>query len=151
MLVLEDLTHIRENRDYGAFLNRRLHGWGFAKMHVQLRYKTTENRIRVETVKPAYTSKSCLRVESVRLKSNGRIPRRSRRGRDQSFGPERSGLFVCARTLQAIRAREHELRPSSEQVAYLKRALQNYSGCVCCSTRYHGGIAVLLIIATNYS
>lgn len=120
MLVLEDLTHICENRDYGAFLNRRLHGWGFAKMHAQLRYKTAENEIRVETVKHAYTSKSCLRVESVSLKSNGRIPRRERRRRGQSFSPERLGLLVCARTLQAIRAREHELRPSSVQVAYLK-------------------------------
>ncbi|ELZ03217.1 IS1341-type transposase [Natrialba chahannaoensis JCM 10990] len=59
VLVLEDLTHIRESMDYGAFMNRRLHGWGFAKMHAQLRYKATEKGIRVETVNPAYTSKSC--------------------------------------------------------------------------------------------
>ncbi len=59
VLVLEDLTHIRENMDYGAFMNRRLHGWGFAKMHAQLRYKAAEKGIRVETVNPAYTSKTC--------------------------------------------------------------------------------------------
>uniref|UniRef100_UPI0013008B17 RNA-guided endonuclease InsQ/TnpB family protein n=1 Tax=Saliphagus sp. LR7 TaxID=2282654 RepID=UPI0013008B17 len=59
VLVLEDLTHIRENMDYGAFMNRRLHGWGFAKMHAQIRYKATEKGIRVETVNPAYTSKTC--------------------------------------------------------------------------------------------
>ncbi len=59
VLVLEDLTHIRENMDYGAFMNRRLHGWGFAKMHAQIRYKAAENGIRVETVNPAYTSKTC--------------------------------------------------------------------------------------------
>ncbi|WP_101296869.1 RNA-guided endonuclease InsQ/TnpB family protein [Halegenticoccus soli] len=59
VLVLEDLTHIRENMDYGSFMNRRLHGWGFAKMHAQLRYKAAEKGIRVETVNPAYTSKSC--------------------------------------------------------------------------------------------
>ena len=59
VLVLEDLTHIRENMDYGAFMNRRLHGWGFAKMHAQIRYKAAEKGIRVETVNPAYTSKTC--------------------------------------------------------------------------------------------
>jgi Putative transposase DNA-binding domain len=55
----EDLTHIQENMDYGAFMNRRLHGWGFANLHAQIRYKTAENGIRVETVDPAYTSKTC--------------------------------------------------------------------------------------------
>ncbi|WP_312911954.1 RNA-guided endonuclease InsQ/TnpB family protein [Natronosalvus caseinilyticus] len=59
VLVLEDLTHIRENMDYGAFMNRRLHGWGFAKMHAQIRYKAAEKGICVETVNPAYTSKTC--------------------------------------------------------------------------------------------
>jgi len=33
VLVLEDLTDIRENMDYGEYMNRRLHGWGFAKLH----------------------------------------------------------------------------------------------------------------------
>lgn len=59
VLVLKDLTHIRENMDYGAFMNRRLHGWGFVKMHAQIQYKAAEKRIRVDTVNPAYTSKTC--------------------------------------------------------------------------------------------
>ncbi|MEE6210346.1 transposase [Salarchaeum sp. III] len=59
VLVLEDLTHIRENMDYGAFMNRRLHGWGFAKMHAQICYKAAEKGLRVRTVNPAYTSKTC--------------------------------------------------------------------------------------------
>ena len=59
VLVLEDLTYIRESMDYGAYMNRRLHGWGFAKMHAQLCYKAAERGIPVETVNPAYTSKSC--------------------------------------------------------------------------------------------
>jgi IS605 OrfB family transposase len=59
VLVLEDLTYIRENMDYGAFMNRRLHGWAFAKMQAQLTYKAAEKGIRVETVNPAYTSKTC--------------------------------------------------------------------------------------------
>ena len=59
VLVLEDLTHIREEMDYGAFMNRRLHGWGFATIHAQLCYKAAERGIPVETVDPAYTSKTC--------------------------------------------------------------------------------------------
>jgi putative transposase len=39
-------------------MNRRLHGWGFVKMHSQIRYKAAEKRIRVETVNSAYTSKT---------------------------------------------------------------------------------------------
>lgn len=59
VLAVEDLTHIRENMDYGAFMNRRLHGWGFAKMHAQIQYKAAERGIRVESVNPAYTSTTC--------------------------------------------------------------------------------------------
>lgn len=66
VLVLENLTYIRENMDYGAFMNRRLHGWGFAKLHAQIRYKAKERGIPVEEapiptpdVNPAYTSQTC--------------------------------------------------------------------------------------------
>ena len=59
VLVLEDLTYIRENMDYGEYMNRRLHGWGFAKLHAQIRYKAAEKGIPVETVDPQNTSKAC--------------------------------------------------------------------------------------------
>ena len=59
VLVLEDLTYIRENMDYGAYMNRRLHGWGFAKLHAQIRYKAAEKGIPVGTVNPRNTSKAC--------------------------------------------------------------------------------------------
>jgi len=59
VLVLEDLTYIRESMDYGEYLNRRLHGWGFAKLHAQIRYKAVEKGIPVETVNPRNTSKEC--------------------------------------------------------------------------------------------
>ncbi len=59
VLVLEDLTHIRESMDYGEYMNRRLHGWGFAKLHAQIRYKAVEKGIPVETVNPRNTSKEC--------------------------------------------------------------------------------------------
>ncbi len=59
VLVLEDLTHIREHMDDGTFMDRGLLGWGFAKLYAQLRYKAAAKGIRVETVHPAYTSKTC--------------------------------------------------------------------------------------------
>ena len=59
VLVLEDLTHIRESMDYGEYMNRRLHGGGFAKPHAQIRYKAVEKGIPVETVNPRNTSKEC--------------------------------------------------------------------------------------------
>ncbi|AXR79937.1 IS1341-type transposase (plasmid) [Natrarchaeobaculum sulfurireducens] len=55
VLVLEDLTYIRENMDYGEYMNRRLHGWAFAKLHAQIRYKAAEKGIPVETVNPRNT------------------------------------------------------------------------------------------------
>ncbi|MFB6234949.1 MAG: RNA-guided endonuclease TnpB family protein [Halopenitus sp.] len=59
ILVLENLQYIRENMDYGAFMNRRLHGWAFAKLHAQIQYKAEEAGIPVATVNPRHTSKEC--------------------------------------------------------------------------------------------
>ena len=59
MVVIENLTYIRENMDYGAYMNRRLHGWAFAKLHSQITYKAEERGINVVTVNPRNTSKEC--------------------------------------------------------------------------------------------
>ncbi len=59
VLVLENLQHIRENINYGAFMNRRLHGWAFAKLHAQIRYKAEQVGIPVSTVNPRKTSTEC--------------------------------------------------------------------------------------------
>ncbi|MFW5984161.1 MAG: zinc ribbon domain-containing protein, partial [Halobacteria archaeon] len=59
VLVLEDLTYLRENMGYGAYMNRRLHGWAYAQIHSQIRYKAEEKGIPVETVNPRDTSKRC--------------------------------------------------------------------------------------------
>jgi len=45
--------------DYGAYMNRRLHGWAYAQIHAQIRYKAEEKGIPVETVNPRDTSKRC--------------------------------------------------------------------------------------------
>lgn len=31
--------YVRENMAYGEYMNRRFHGWGFAKLYAQIRYK----------------------------------------------------------------------------------------------------------------
>jgi len=59
VVVLENLQYIREEMDFGAFMNRRLHGWAFAKLHAQIRYKAEEAGIPVETVNPRNTSTEC--------------------------------------------------------------------------------------------
>ena len=59
VVVLENLTYIRENMDYGEYMNRRLHGWAFAKLHSQITYKAEERGIDVVTVNPRNTSKEC--------------------------------------------------------------------------------------------
>ncbi|MFB6284293.1 MAG: RNA-guided endonuclease InsQ/TnpB family protein [Halobacteria archaeon] len=59
VVVLENLTYIRENMDYGNYMNRRLHGWAFAKIHSQITYKAREKGIPVRTVNPRGTSKNC--------------------------------------------------------------------------------------------
>jgi IS605 OrfB family transposase len=51
--------YIRENMDYGEYMNRQLHGWDFAKLHAQIRYKDAEKGGPVETVNPHDTSKAC--------------------------------------------------------------------------------------------
>lgn len=45
--------------DYGDYMNPRLHGWAFAKIHSQVQYKAAEEGIPVETVNPRDTSKTC--------------------------------------------------------------------------------------------
>ena len=59
VIVLENLQHIRKNMDYGAFMNRRLHGWAFAKLHAQIQYKAEEAGIPVATVNPWNTAMEC--------------------------------------------------------------------------------------------
>ncbi len=40
-------------------MNRRLHGWAFAKLHSQIQYKAAKAGIPVETVDSRNTSKNC--------------------------------------------------------------------------------------------
>ena len=59
VLVLEDLSYIRESLEYGKWMNRRLHSWAFARLQGRIEDKATEAGIRVESVNAAYTSQTC--------------------------------------------------------------------------------------------
>jgi IS605 OrfB family transposase len=59
VIVLEDLSYIRERLDCGKFMNRRLHAWAFARLQGRIEDKAMEVGIRVEYVNAAYTSQTC--------------------------------------------------------------------------------------------
>jgi len=59
VIVLEDLSYIRESLDYGKFMNRRLHAWAFAELQGRIKDKATEAGIPTEYVNAAYTSQTC--------------------------------------------------------------------------------------------
>lgn len=59
VIVMEDLSFIRERLDYGKYMNRRLHAWAFARLQSRVEDKSREAGIPVEYVNPAYTSQTC--------------------------------------------------------------------------------------------
>jgi len=59
VIVLEDLSYIRENLDSGKFMNRRLHNWAFARLQKRIEDKATEVGIPVHHVDSHYTSQIC--------------------------------------------------------------------------------------------
>ncbi|WP_254546635.1 transposase [Halomarina pelagica] len=59
VIVLEDLSYIRERLDYGKWMNRRLHAWAFARLTGRIEDKALDAGIPVRFVNPAYTSQTC--------------------------------------------------------------------------------------------
>lgn len=59
VIVLEDLSYIRESLDYGQYMNRRLHSWAFARLQGRIEDKAREAGIPVRYVNAAYTSQTC--------------------------------------------------------------------------------------------
>jgi IS605 OrfB family transposase len=70
VIVMEDLTFIRERLDYGKYMNRRLHAWAFAQLQSRIEDKATEAGIPVRFVNPAYTSKTCHDRKRIGRRSN---------------------------------------------------------------------------------
>ena len=59
VLVLEDLTHIRERIRAGKRMRSRLNRWPFRQLQEMIRYKALLAGISVLTVDPRYTSQTC--------------------------------------------------------------------------------------------
>jgi putative transposase len=59
VIILEDLTYIRESLNYGKWMNRRLHSWAFARLQGRIEDKALDAGIPVEYVNAAYTSQTC--------------------------------------------------------------------------------------------
>ncbi|MGB9964124.1 RNA-guided endonuclease TnpB family protein [Halobacterium hubeiense] len=59
VIVLEDLSEIREHLDYGKWMNRRLHNWAFARLTGRIEDKALDAGIPVRFVNPSYTSQTC--------------------------------------------------------------------------------------------
>jgi len=58
-IILEDLTHIRDNIKGGKRIKTRLHRWAFRQLQTFVEYKAQAVGITVEYVNPAYTSRTC--------------------------------------------------------------------------------------------
>jgi putative transposase len=59
VVVLEDLSAIRDDLDYGVWMNRRLHAWAFARLQQRIEDKGREAGLPVTYVRPEYTSQMC--------------------------------------------------------------------------------------------
>ena len=59
VLVLEDLSYIRDDLDYGEWMNRRLHAWAFARLQQRIEDKAREAGLPVSYIWPEYTSQTC--------------------------------------------------------------------------------------------
>ena len=58
-IAIGDITGIRENIDYGAEMNRRLHQWAYRQFVDKVEYKAARCGMTVEQTGEAYTSQAC--------------------------------------------------------------------------------------------
>jgi IS605 OrfB family transposase len=68
-IILEDLTHIRDNIKGGKRIRTRLHRWAFRQLQIFVEYKAQAVGIAVEYVNPAYTSQTCSLCGSLGVRS----------------------------------------------------------------------------------
>ena len=59
VIVMENLSYIRESLDYGKYMNRRLHAWAFTRLQGRIEDKAEDASVPVRYVHPQYTSKTC--------------------------------------------------------------------------------------------
>jgi len=65
VLVLEDLTHIRERIKAGKRVRSRLNRWPFRQLQEMIRYKAMLSGIGVMEVDPRYTSQTCSGCQAI--------------------------------------------------------------------------------------
>jgi IS605 OrfB family transposase len=68
-IILEDLTHIRDNIKGGKRIRTRLHRWAFRQLQTFVEYKAQIVGITVKYVNPAYTSQTCSLCGSLGVRS----------------------------------------------------------------------------------
>ena len=69
-MAIGDVTNIRQNMDYGATSNQKLHQWPFAKLVQQVTYKCAAVGIKVVSCNEAYTSQTCPSCNARRKPTN---------------------------------------------------------------------------------
>ena len=70
IIVIGDLTGIRDNIDYGKRANQKLHQWAFGKVTHLISYKAKALGIKVEVIDESYTSQTCPRCGKRHKPSN---------------------------------------------------------------------------------
>jgi len=72
-VVIGELKGVRDQVDYGQYLNQRLHQWAHRRFSDYIEYKAKQNGIEVEYIDESYTSQTCPRCENTEpLNKNGR-------------------------------------------------------------------------------
>lgn len=59
VIVLGDLTNIRDDIDYGKKSNQKIHQWAFGKITQLITYKAERLGIQVKSINESYTSQTC--------------------------------------------------------------------------------------------
>lgn len=70
MIVLEDLTHIRDRIRAARKQRQQLHSWSFYQLQIFIEYKANERGIPVVYIDPKYTSQRCSRCGEIGIRKN---------------------------------------------------------------------------------
>ena len=73
LVVMEDLTHIRERIRSGQRVRARLHRWPFRELQQKIADKAARAGMEVIFVDPRYTSKTCPRCKTIGTRSKHRF------------------------------------------------------------------------------
>ena len=125
-IVFGDLTGIRDDLDYGADMNRRLHQWAFRQFIEKVTYKADRYGMTVCEIGEAHTSSTCPSC-GAKVSPNDRVFRCS----DCGFEAHRDHVgAVNIRALFLQKEEDEDLeRPSRDRVFEAVRATATEEGC----------------------